>query len=91
MEGIHAVAHDVGERFFLVLFNAALRKRVAVTADFPDLQVRGAVLRMLGGRDQFKAAVAVEISDGIEPGQLSGRLQHFIHVIADELELRVRV
>ncbi len=91
MEGVGAVRHDVGEGLFRVLFNAALDQGLAILADFPDPQVGGAVLRMLRGRDEFKAAVMVEIGDGVIPGLLALRLQQRGDLRKDQRELRVDI
>ena len=67
MEGVSHVCEDVRERFLRILGKRALVQRASICTDLPDLQVGGAVLRVLGRRDKLQISVMVEICDRIIP------------------------
>ena len=91
MEGVHAVGHDVGEGLLGVLADEALAQSGAVGGDFPDLQVRAAVGRMLGGSDELKAAVVIEIGHGVVPGQIRRLLLELVKLGIDQGKLLVGI
>ena len=91
MEGVHAVGHDVGEGLLGVFADEALAQSGAVGGDFPDLQVRAAVGRMLGGSDELKAAVVIEIGHGVVPGQIRRLLLELVKLGIDQEKLPVDI
>ena len=74
MVGIGNVRKDIREGFIRILDNAALPDRRSVSIDFPDLQVGGPVIRVLGGGNELDSAVMVKIRYGIIPGLCRVRL-----------------
>ena len=91
MEGVHAVGHDVREGLFGIFADEALAQSGAVGGDFPDLQVRAAVGRMLGGSDELKAAVVIEIGHGVVPGQIRRLLLELVKLGIDQGKLLVGI
>ena len=91
MEAIRHISKDVRERLVRILAECALDQRLAIGTDLPDLQVCGAVLRVLGRRDKFQAAVVVKIRDGVVPGILAVVLLECTELAVKEVQLIVDI
>ena len=89
--GIDVVRQNVGEGFVLLERRRAGDEAVARIADFPDLQVCGTVEGVLGGGDQLKAVVVVEVGDCVVPADLTVGLPPLVQPGDDQVELIVRV
>ena len=89
--GIRSVGQDIREGFVRLDVQAALGQSLTVCADFPDLQVGGAVLRMLRCRDELQIAAMVQVGHAVEPPDQAVGLFHFLRLGADQAQLQVDV
>ena len=71
---IGTLRENVGEGFVGINVQASFRQRIHGVADFPDLQIGGAVCRVLRRGDQFQMTVMIEIGHGVIPLHLAGLL-----------------
>ena len=78
MIGVRRIRQQIRERFIRINVQSALGKGLAVCADFPDLEVGGAVLRMLCRRNKLQVSVVVKVCHGVEPPDQAVGLLHFL-------------
>ena len=89
--GVRGIRQDIREGLIRLDVQGALVQCLPVCADFPDLQVGGAVLRMLRCRDELQTAVVVQVRHGVEPPDQAVGLLHFLRLGGDQTQLQVDV